>query len=454
MYKNKGDDFTADWLSLHQQMTSVMRQLVSDTVDRHAGDLASQFYNYMESDKEASPFLTHDLVTQRLHASMQGWLHELFSMQPKNPEEIYQYQYHVGVVHARIQIPISLVLRGTRLLKQAITELLVGTELDRSGLVQATRFVSEVMELSMSAMTDSYIINMGKNVRTDESYRMFALGQNMIAERERQRAALLEWTQHILLYLLDAGGEDAPAMRHSEFGMWLQHKASIIFHDAPELERISGCVEKLEHTLLPGLIEKRRNGGDAHEVMKLIEADIGEVKFLLTGLFDRFIEVESGRDSLTRLLNRRYLPTILMREVALARRSGVPFSLLLLDIDHFKNINDTYGHDSGDLVLQQAADLVTSCVRVGDFIFRYGGEELLIVLVEIDKEQAKYVAETIRARFDSEPLRVSDGKTMDVTVSIGVAAYNGHPDYEKLVKEADDALYRAKNAGRNRCEEA
>jgi diguanylate cyclase len=449
--QNKNEEFAADWQNLHQQMTSAMRQLVSETVDRHAHDLASLFYNYMEADKEAASFLSHELVTQRLHTSMQGWLRDLFSMKQKDPQEIYKYQCHVGVVHARIQIPIALVLRGTRILKQAITELLVETTLDRAGLVQATRFVSEVMELSMSAMTDSYIINVGKSVRTDESYRMFALGQNMLAERERQRAALSEWAQHILLHLLGDGVAGMPEMRHSEFGMWLQHKASIIFHDAPELERIRGCVEKLERTLLPSLIEKRRQGGDAREAMKQVEADIGEVKFLLTGLFDRFIEVESGRDALTRLLNRRYLPTILMREVALARRGNVPFAVLLIDIDHFKNINDTHGHDSGDMVLQQAADLVTTSVRVGDFIFRYGGEELLVVLVEIDKDQAMYVAETIRARFAAEPLRVGDGKTMPVTVSIGVAAFNGHPDYERIVKEADDALYSAKKAGRNRC---
>jgi diguanylate cyclase len=450
----KGDDFVADWQSLHQQMSGLMRELVSATVDKHAADLASLFYNYMEADKDAAPFLTHDLVTQRLHNSMQGWLRELFSTKQKDPKDIYQYQCHVGVVHARIQIPIALVLRGTRLLKQAITEQLVETELDRVGLVQATRFVSEVMELCMSAITDSYVINLSKNVRTDESYRMFALGQNMLAERERQRAALSEWTQHILLYLLGDGIGGIPEMRQSEFGMWLHHKASIIFHEAPELERIRVCVEKLESTLLPSLVEKRRNGRDALDVMKQVETDISEVKFLLTGIFDRFIEVESGRDTLTRLLNRRYLSTILMREVALARRSDVPFAVLLIDIDHFKTINDTHGHTSGDMVLQQAADLVTAGVRVGDFIFRYGGEELLVVLVEIEKEQAKYIAETIRARFAAEPLPVGDGKTMEVTVSIGVAAYNGNPDYEKIVKEADDALYRAKKAGRNRCEVA
>jgi diguanylate cyclase len=452
MKHSKIDDFAVDWQQLHQQVPETTKKLISDAVNQYAPDLATLFYEHMLADKEAKPYISHDVVSQRLHASMQGWLRELFSLKQQDPKEIYKYQCHVGVVHARIQMPISLVLRGARLLKQAITGYLVGTELDRAGLVQATRFVSEVMELSMSAMTDSYIINVGKSVRTDESYRMFALGQNMLAERERQRAALSEWAQHILLHLLGDEAAGVPEMRHSEFGLWLQHKASIIFHEAPELERIRVCVDRLERKLLPSLIEKRRSGGDAREAMRQVEADIGEVKFLLTGLFDRFIEVESGRDSLTRLLNRRYLPTILMRELALARNSDVPFAILLLDIDHFKNINDTHGHDGGDLVLQQAADLVTSSVRVGDFIFRYGGEELLIVLVEIGREQALQVAEIIRERFAAEPMRVGDGKVMPVSVSIGVAAYNGHPDYERIVKDADDALYRAKNNGRNRCE--
>ncbi|MBI5005516.1 MAG: diguanylate cyclase [Nitrosomonadales bacterium] len=451
---NKSDDFVADWKRLHEQVPEATRRLVSETANKHAEVLASLFYDHMLADKEAKPFLTHDMVNQRLHASMQGWIRELYSLQQPEPKEIYKHQCHVGVVHARIQIPISLVMRGSRVLKQAITGYLVETALDRAGLVDATRFVSEVMELSMSAMTDSYIVNIGKNVRTDESYRMFALGQNMLAERERQRAALSEWAQDILLHLLGDSGAGIPEMRHSEFGMWLQHKASIIFHEAPELDRIRGCVDRLERNLLPSLIERRRNGGDARELMKQVEADIGEVRFLLTGLFDRFIEVESGRDTLTRLLNRRYLPTILMREVALARRSDVPFAVLLLDIDHFKNINDSYGHDGGDMVLQQAADLLTASVRVGDFIFRYGGEELLVVLVEIDKAKALTVAETIRERFAADPFRVGDAKTARVTVSIGVAAYNGHPDFEMLVKDADDALYRAKQGGRNRCEAA
>lgn len=451
MHKNKAAEFAQEWQRLHSQTPESVQQLIYKTIDRHANDLATLFYDHMLADPEAKPFLDHDMVNQRLHSSMQGWLRQLFALEQSDGLSVYKQQCHVGAVHARIQIPISMVMRGARLLKQAITEHLVDSHLDRAGLVQATSFISDSMELSMSAMTDSFIINVGKSVRTDESYRMFALGQNMLAERERQRAALLEWAQHLLLHLLSDSGTSIPVMRHSEFGMWLQHKASIIFHDAPELDRIRSCVEKLEQRLIPQVIDKRRAGEDIREMMKQVEADIGEVKFLLTGLFDRFLEVESGRDSLTRLLNRRYLPTILMREVALARRAGTSFAILLLDIDHFKKINDSYGHAGGDLVLQHAADMVTANVRVGDFVFRYGGEELLVVLVEVDMEQALQVAETIRERFATDTIRVNDTQTTSVTVSIGISTYSGHPDYEKIVKDADEALYRAKAEGRNRC---
>ncbi len=455
MYKhNKVEDFVEEWQRLHQQTDAAVLQLIASTVAQHADALASLFYQHMLADQVARPFLDHELVNQRLHRSMQQWLCDLFAATPRDAAELYRHQCHVGAVHARIQIPVSLVMRGARLLKQAITTHLVDSQLDRSGLVQAARFISETMELSLSAMTDSYILSLGKNVRADESYRMFALGQNLLAERERQRAALLEWAQHLLLQLLSGEHDELPPIRHSEFGMWLQHKASIIFHDAPELERIRLCIDTLEQRLVPAVHQARRAQGDTREPLRQIEANIAEMKFLLTGLFDRVLEVESGRDSLTRLLNRRYLPTILMREVTFARRNGTPFAVLLLDIDHFKRINDSYGHASGDMVLQQAADRVSASVRIGDFVFRYGGEELLIVLVEVTPAQARQVAENIRERFQAEPFRISDEASIPVSVSIGIASYGGHPDYEKVIGDADDALYRAKENGRNRCEAA
>ena len=454
---NKSDEFVADWQRLEEDTPNSVKQMVSALVRQYAAELADMFYKNMMTDTQAKSFLNHDLVSQRLQASMQRWLLGLFSEESQDPRErdtreIYKYQCLVGEVHARIQVPFSLVKRGARLLRNAISDYMVESQMQRGELVNATNYINAKFELAMDAMTDYFVIDMEKHARADEGYRMFALGQNMLAERERQRAALLEWAQQILLGLLaNMDGSELPEIKKSEFGMWFKHKASIIFETAPELELIRQRIEQLEKSILPKVFEMRRNSGDARMLLKEIETEITEIKFLLGGLFDRFIEVESGRDTLTRLLNRRYLPSVLTREMSMARRLNVPFALLLIDLDHFKVINDSYGHAAGDQVLMQAADMIVGSVRAGDFVFRYGGEEMLVVLVEIDKKQALLVAETIREKFAAESFRVGESQTANITVSIGIATYSGHPDYETMIKDADGALYQAKEAGRNRC---
>lgn len=448
----KCDDFAADWQRIAGETPASVKQMVGALIQEHAADLADTFYKQMLADDEARKFLDNDIVNQRLHASMQTWLTELFSPDSKDLPSIYKHQRHIGEVHARIQLPISLVMHGARILRHAIHDYLIASPMGRDELIKAASFVAETMGLALDAITDNFVIDTEKHTRVDEAFRMYALGQNMLAERERQRAALLEWSHQILFKLLsDDDNVTLPGIRQSEFGMWLQHKAAIIFESAPELEQIRHRIELVEESLFPKLVKSRRNHSDASVLMKEIESGIGEIKFLLSGLFDRFIEVESGRDALTHLLNRRFLPTVLAREMAIVRRSGVPFSLLLLDLDRFKTINDTYGHVGGDMVLQQASDLITSSVRAGDFVFRYGGEEMLIVLVEVGKDQAMRVADTLREKLAAEQMRVGNGKTVHITASIGIATYNGHPDYETMIKDADGALYQAKEGGRNRC---
>lgn len=448
----KMEEFVADWQHLCAQSPLSIRQIVSDTVTLHAADLSHLFYSHMLENKEAKLFLDNTLVNQRLGSSMQAWLKNLFTLKNSDPTSIYQYQCHVGEVHARLNIPISLVSRGAGLLKHAIADSLVQTDLSRTDLVRATNYVSDTMELALDAMTDSFFTDTERFVRIDESYRMFSLGQNMQAERERQRAALMEWTQELLMGLLtDTEARSLTASQHSQFGMWLHHKASIVFESAPELQQIRQRVEAIESSLLHRLHDARRTQGDAKCLIKEFEAGVSEIQFLLGGLFDRFIEVESGSDPLTKLLNRRFLPSVMAREMRLARNSGKSFGLLMIDLDYFKKINDTYGHDGGDLILQQAAALISTCVRVGDFIFRFGGEEILVVLVEVEEQTASAVAEMIRKHFEEEIFRVGGDKTANVTVSIGVALYDGHPDFEIIVKNADDALYQAKESGRNRC---
>jgi len=122
----------------------------------------------------------------------------------------------------------------------------------------------------------------------------------------------------------------------------------------------------------------------------------------------------------------------------------------MVDIDFFKRVNDTHGHDGGDRVLQGIAGLLLNQVRASDFVFRYGGEEFLVVLAELTLPQAEAVAEKIRSRIEATQVPLSDNRSVKVTLSIGVAEFDGHPDYQRLVDRADKALYAAKHAGRNR----
>jgi len=158
------------------------------------------------------------------------------------------------------------------------------------------------------------------------------------------------------------------------------------------------------------------------------------------------------RDALTGLFNRHHLSDIMDRELARCARDGQPLSLLMIDIDHFKRINDSYGHQVGDDVLRETARLLLERTRDSDMLFRYGGEEFLLVLVSADAGIAKGVAEELRQRFEVSPL-TSAGSPVMATLSIGVATFADHGvDFYSLVQAADQALYRAKRAGRNRVE--
>ena len=166
------------------------------------------------------------------------------------------------------------------------------------------------------------------------------------------------------------------------------------------------------------------------------------------------LERETLTDPLTGVFNRRYLDRCLSQEVASARRYGLPFSVLLLDIDHFKQINDGHGHQVGDEVLASLAKIITGELRDPDVVARYGGEEFLVMAVNTPPSGAIDLAERLRKRIESHGFNLpgvpdAEGRIC-ATVSIGVASLGDAIDSaEKLVHAADRNLYRAKYGGRN-----
>jgi len=164
----------------------------------------------------------------------------------------------------------------------------------------------------------------------------------------------------------------------------------------------------------------------------------------------RDLERLARTDPLTGLANRRHFMEMLEREADRCQRYLRPVSIVLLDLDHFKAVNDTHGHAAGDDVLREAARVLRSVCRDVDLAARLGGEELALLLPETESAGARAAAERVREQFGAVQHRSPAGRSFTVTASLGVATAASSCDGEALLQTADDALYRAKSEGRDR----
>jgi diguanylate cyclase (GGDEF)-like protein len=209
------------------------------------------------------------------------------------------------------------------------------------------------------------------------------------------------------------------------------------------------CWYQLNETLLDWF--------DGRRVKHSIAVDIGALKdaqnelseaYALLALKSVELEKASITDSLTSLFNRRRLEEAFAHELDRAQRYGKPVSLIIADVDHFKSINDTHGHQIGDEVLKLIADLLRNGVRAVDLVGRWGGEEFLVICPDTDLEGALGLAEKLRGAVEAGPFPA--GTT--ITSSFGAAQYGEGESFKDTVGRADKALYRAKINGRNRVE--
>jgi len=177
-----------------------------------------------------------------------------------------------------------------------------------------------------------------------------------------------------------------------------------------------------------------------------ISRDITERKLLELEVAELAI-----RDPLTGLFNRRNMDETLVREIDRAKRKSLPVSVVMIDLDHFKRLNDTHGHAAGDAVLRRFAERLRASVRREDVVCRYGGEEFVVILPEVPHEKARERAEQWRAQVEEMTVEIGDQTLRSLSASLGVASFPAHgAAAADLLKAADAALYRAKAEGRNR----
>lgn len=453
------EQLALEWSALTESYTASVRQAALRLADANDEQLATYFYEVMLEDKIASQFLTHEQVKVALHASMSKWVVSVFELEPGSDyEEMVHQQIHVGHVHARVGVPVHVVLRGARALKNRYAALVqADAQLDPKNRMSVLSFIGLSIDFAMEIMAGAYASLNDRSARAEESYRLFSMAQDVTAEKAHQRSALLNWENDIMYqHTLAKVPVRLPRIGASDFGLWFKHKGAHVFQGSYEADVIISAMKYIDNGILPSLggeadaplkDDQKQSVRDLHEQVRLISTH-------LERLFEERSELEAGRDSLTRLLSRRFLDVILAKEVVYARHSGTQFALLALDVDYFKNVNDMYGHDAGDMVLKRLAIILSEHTRGGDYVFRMGGEEFLVLLVDVQPAGALRVAEKLRKQVHNESFRIRDDQTIKITVSIGVALHDGHPDHARILRSADDALYRAKNGGRNTVVEA
>ncbi len=288
---------------------------------------------------------------------------------------------------------------------------------------------------------------------------IFRLDDLRIIEANRGMAALTGFDVHDLT---DRALTDLePLHLNTDFGVMVEqlragadlHKAKMLLRtaDGPEVRvLLSACVIEIEgracglftYIDLSDLEVEQREHQETQDLLTTTLREHADEKAVWAYL--------AIFDPLTRIPNRRGLDVRLAEEVQRARRYGSAFTILMLDLDLFKEVNDTHGHDAGDDVLRQVARLLQDAARGTDFVGRWGGEEFMLILPESGSNAALTSAERIRALIEVEPF----AGVGHLTVSIGVATFEPGDDAENLFKRVDRALYAAKERGRNRVEVA
>lgn len=190
--------------------------------------------------------------------------------------------------------------------------------------------------------------------------------------------------------------------------------------------------------------------GDIQSTVQVSHSELVETRRALENMQSELSETRQmlNEDALTGTLNRRGLDQYLNREVSRAQRAGEPLTLAMLDLDHFKRINDRHGHDAGDQMLVHFAALLKSVMRKSDAAVRYGGEEFVLVLPDTDTRGAQFVLARLQQVLERTPL-LYEGQTLQATFSAGIAHLAAEENGHALLRRADSALYEAKRSGRN-----
>jgi diguanylate cyclase (GGDEF)-like protein len=282
--------------------------------------------------------------------------------------------------------------------------------------------------------------------------------QMAIAQLEQAIYNHEQWYKNLLRVLIARLPPDAPdlmpdAHHRCRFGQWYDSDAAGFLRDHPGFVAIGQAHEQMHrnatHLLQRVTYELPVSANDLDQFNNVLD----RLRLELQSLRGELVEATHNRDPLTGARNRTSLLADLREQQALVRRGVLHCTLAMIDIDHFKDINDRYGHVAGDAVLASTAQCLHAHVRSYDRIYRYGGEEFLLCMPNTTVDAALEIAERLRIAVAAQQIRHGgSGPGLQITASFGIAALDTEGPVEESIDRADKSMYQAKTAGRNRVE--
>ena len=413
-----------------------------------------KFYSQLVTNSAASEFLTHEEIESRLKGSLSSWLDYTFDSDRvlADPEGFNAYQENIGRVHSRVDISLELINYAKVILKRCLFELDLDTA---SNATEAACYISDVIDYSVDTFNHSYLKDVIDTTRHMQALRVVASGHQLALDFERAKGEVTAWARDTVWSVSQGSLDGHKKVSDLNIYHWLKHKGTFTLTDEVSSQALLAACDNLLEAEAAIESQMSKGSSDARsqvtsDLIHLVIHSSDQLCERLGEVVHSVLESEERKDALTKTLSRRYLHAVAHREVVYAKRSNAPFSVLMIDIDNFKAINDQHGHRTGDDVLELVAYTLMERVRPGDYIFRYGGEEFLAIITETDLEVAGHIAEDLRRQVLDQHVTASSEDIISVTVSIGVAEYDFHPDYMRTVEAADKRLYEAKRMGKNR----
>lgn len=397
-------------------------------------ECVNKYYELLQSSDKTAHFFTSELVENHLQSALAAWMKA--SLSPKTAAELIELDKRhqkVGEVHARINIDMELVSQAMMVLKNTLYEGLVKQDPINTHLI---RLAENILDYGLICINSAYFNNHDHISHESQILHNHLATMDFALEVQQMRTAIHRWFSMCIIE------NKVGCVLETDFALWIRHKLPLAILDKQSLEAIENILNQLEEDYAQQSFE---NSQQLNNAQKLINS----LSWSLEELSKKLIQTSEKKDPLTKVYNRRFLDAILLQETMRAQRLQKNYSIVMLDLDEFKQVNDLHGHDMGDQVLVKTGEIINQYIRVSDFGFRFGGEEFLILLTECNANKAAFVSEKILNALRESVFYTNKEEELKVTASFGVAEFDGQPDYQHTIKKADEALYLSKQNGRN-----